>query len=130
MKIAARHALVRPVTIPELARLMGKPRRTVFRWILRMHAGELTATGVRPAWIFRPRVGPWRVNCELLRQAHPEFFSAPDIEEIELRLEGCERKAGLALEKVNALGAAWRKHRQDHEQERQRARKRESEPPP
>jgi hypothetical protein len=126
---------VRPVTIPELARRIGVPRRTMFRRVIKMHAADraLDAAEADPAkrtralWLYRPPQGAWSVNEARMRASHPEAFGTSSNDELqeqhtELRDEFLAHKKDSSR-RLNALAAAFREHGQKH-------RKRQSEPPP
>lgn len=82
-------------TIPQLARSLPRPvpRRTMFRRLLALHAGD--RHGSTPDWVpwlFRYEGGPWRVNVSRLRRAHPELFEVSSPEELERRIGRVERQ--------------------------------------
>lgn len=63
-------------TIAELARTVERPKRSLFRQLLALHA-KTRAEG-RQEWLFRLNTplerGRWRVNLSVLRREHPALF--------------------------------------------------------
>lgn len=119
MKIPAKHALVRPVTIPELARLVGTPRNTLWRHVMLLHArcragncgSELAGEPHHRHWLSRFTVGAWRVSVSRLKLGHPEMFDIPTPGEMHEQIVEVQ-EYGLATRKqLNALAAAMREHR-------------------
>jgi hypothetical protein len=108
--------LVRPVTIPSLARQNGVPRRTLFRQLLAMHRTDAVERPEHALWLFRDAAGgPWRVNMARFRAAHPERFNVPPPEEMHAQLLEVDARGRALQKQVNALVAAFREHRRDHE---------------
>jgi hypothetical protein len=125
--------LVRTVTIPELARRMGRPRPTVFRIVRALHQRCKARTcsfwegdGPRDAeadrthalWLVRPTNGPWRVNESRLAMAHPEMYGLPSPRELAEQIVEVRAYAREGLKSVNvrvgALAAAMREHGRRH----------------
>lgn len=95
--------LVDTPTIPQLAKKIGKPRRSLFRLLFVMHARDV-AVGRRP-WLFRHGArGAWRVNLGALRRIHSELFGYASSEEDQFvriaRLEQEVRVLKEAMRKV------------------------------
>lgn len=117
MKLAEpRGGLVRPLTIPALARQSGIPRRTLFRHLMDAHAADVGA-GRDPAWLYRHN-GPesaWCVNVPRLKLAHPELFGVPTPSELHEQLRLVEAYGRETRKLVNDVRAALRDFRGEHE---------------
>ena len=122
MRIPARHALVRPVTIPELARLMGRDRTTVWRQVVVLHAkcragacGSDHATDPKHRhWLARFTLGAWRVSMSRLEAGHPELFDVPTPRELHEQIVEVQDYGRDTRRQVNALAAAFREHGREH----------------
>ena len=140
--------LAKVVTIPAMAQILGKSRRTMFWRLMRMHrvdremgaahaqsqylrescpicAAELAHGG----WIFRPPNGAWKINTERLAFEHPEMFGIPSPKEMHETLMDTRGLAVHCRRLIDKLQIAFNEHAREHERERQRSRKRNSEPP-
>lgn len=106
-------------TIPALARKMsaetGKPvsRRTLFYRLMKLHA-DRSDSPEGPGWLFRYAGGPWRVNLQRLKAAHPEMFDGPTNRELDTRLRVVEQKVESVTRLSHATAGALRRHR-EHE---------------
>lgn len=102
-------------TVPGLARAIRVPRRTLFRRLMAMHGRDRRDRPEFADWLFRYDVGPWRVNVERLRQAHPELFDVPPPEEMWEQLKETSAACNENTRRIGALAAAFREHRRrDH----------------
>lgn len=103
-------------TIPGLARTIGVPRRTLYRKLIVLHGRDRAAA--EPGWVewlFRYHAGPWRVNVERLRLAHPELFGCPPPDEMWEQIKETTRATNENTRRLGALAAAFREHRRrDH----------------
>lgn len=127
--------LVRTLTIPELARQLGRPRSSVFRQIRALHRScrahtcefwkaDPTPTpedGARHAlWLVRPADGraPWRINRSRLEVAHPELYGLPSAREMHEMIVETRSYAREGIKAVNmrvgAVAAAMREHARRH----------------
>lgn len=107
-------ALVRPVTIPALARLSGMPRRTLFRQLMAAHAADVAA-GRDTTWLYRNgAAAAWCVNVTRLRGAHPELFGVPTPAELQEQVREIGAYGRETRKLVNDVRAALRDHRTSH----------------
>ena len=93
-------AIARLYSIAQVARLMGRPRRTAFRQLLAVHALD-RERGAELDWLVsdgpRRRGSALRVNLTALRRLHPEFFeqryvTRDEMDAHEERITSLERK--------------------------------------
>jgi hypothetical protein len=86
-------------TIPQLARKIGVPRRTMFRRLMAVHAKDRREKAERGEpfipWLYKYAEGPWRVNLPRLRREHPEMAGVASNAELEERLRRLEDQLEL-----------------------------------
>lgn len=109
---------IRPITLRALAKLIGRPVRSVHRQTIDLHmrccdgtCGSLRAN--HPShrlWLIRPPRGAWCVNVSLYRREHPERFEAPSVEEVSERVDDLEQYERDTRKRVNALATAFNEH--------------------
>lgn len=114
------------VSIRALARQTSVPRETLRCQLLELHrkcqegscGAERTGSPEHKLWLFRPTRGSWCVNISRLRVEHPERFPGPNLAEVTERLDATEAALKDMRKRINALGAAFREHKQDHDKEK------------
>jgi hypothetical protein len=108
-------SLVPHVTIPSLARKLGQDRKTMFRRLKMLHAGDRRRGESHTQWLYRhSATGAWSVNLSRLYAEHPEMFEAPTPEELEARLAAVEEKIATAHRRLEALFGSLREHVRRH----------------
>jgi hypothetical protein len=101
------------VSIPQLARMKGVPRRTLHRTLMALWAPDV-AEG-RGQWLYRVK-RKWWVNLSRLRVAHPAFFEQryvdrTDFDEMLARMAQFEAQCKFLNQRVNAVSANVRELR-------------------
>lgn len=114
MKLPHNPEFTRPITIPQLARKKGVPRRTLFRQLLVWHAADRARGAEHALWLFRQTRGPWSVNLSRLYASHPEFFDAPTPEELQTHLAEVRAYSVQTRKETHGLAAAFREHGAAH----------------
>lgn len=104
-------------SIPQLARLAGRSRSSMFRLLLRLHAQDVEQHG-QCDWLIRTKAGAkLRVNVSRLEKAHPALFrtryvSREEIEDLEDRVLTLEKKVERSTadqnKRLNAVAASVR----------------------
>lgn len=118
--MSRRQPLEETVTIPTLAKMTGKHRRTLHRQLLGMHARDLVRNPQMVPWLFRygGDRGRWRVNRSRMLECHPEWFKGATVESLKTDIddlrEDTEREHRRINQRVDAIAQALRKHR-EHE---------------
>lgn len=107
--------LARRLTIPQLARELGQARNTMWRKLLVLHAADRAEYPCQPTWLHRQTRGAWAVNRSLLAARHPELFNAMNHADAEADRVSHWTYSRDTRRQVNALYAALREHRREHQ---------------
>lgn len=102
-------SLERPISIPQVAKLLEMSRRHALRFLLQMHAKDRESDRAGWLWSGGPRTKV-RVNLSQLRIVHPELFGRKsdirgELSAIAKAIEGLSVVVADVKKRVNGIGA-------------------------